>query len=166
MKKIYDALLVIDLQNGVCHGDTTICNLEKLIAHVNERIEFYAKQNRPIIYVQHCDEWLVPGEAAWQIIPQLKQAEAYMIQKTHASAFYQTNLQEVLTGLHVNTLELCGAQTEYCVDATIKVAHSLGYDLKMFPQTTTTFANQYLSAEDTIAFYEAIWHQRFVSFVD
>ena len=53
----------------------------------------------------------------------------YYLLKTHANSFFQTNLQATLTELGVESIEFCGAQTEYCVDTTIRVAHSLGLSL-------------------------------------
>ena len=47
------------------------------------------------------------------------------VRKTHANSFYKTNLKEILDQLSVNRIEFCGAQTEYCMDATIKFAHGL-----------------------------------------
>ena len=55
-----DALLIIDLQNGVCHQeDHSIDHLEQLVLTVNSLIHNYS--GRPIIFVQHCDEELVEG---------------------------------------------------------------------------------------------------------
>lgn len=43
-----DALLVIDLQNGVCRGRTDIDHLEKLILQVNQLIQCYRKKEKEI----------------------------------------------------------------------------------------------------------------------
>ena len=54
MKKNDDALLVIDLQTGVCLRETKpIDHLSELISLVNTRIQDYADRNRPVIFVQH-----------------------------------------------------------------------------------------------------------------
>lgn len=90
-----------------------------------------------------------------EFIPQINQPDdAYFVQKKYASAFYKTDLQQLLTKIEVESIEICGAQTEYCVDSTIKVAHSLGYKLTILPNATTT-----------IQFYENIWDRRFVDFI-
>jgi len=162
-EQLSDALLVIDLQNGVCQR---IYQREKLIFLVNQRIELYLKEECPIIFVQHNDSELIHQENAWKIISQLIQPDqAFYVQKEHANAFYHTNLQQLLTQLDVESIEICGAQTEYCVDTTVKVAHSLGYQLQMLPNATTTFDNAYMSANNTIRFYEGIWNRRFVTFI-
>lgn len=168
MNPLADVLLVIDLQNGVCHtGEDTIYQFEKLIPLVNNRITCYQAKNRPIIFVQHTEEGLEIGSSAWELVPELFQsAKHHFIGKTHANAFYRTSSQELLIELGVNSIELCGAQTQYCMDATIKVAHSLGYQLFMLKSATTTYDDALLSAPDMIRFYEQIWDTRFLTLVE
>lgn len=164
--QLCDALVVIDLQNGVCHDQTEIFGLELLTKQVNERILLYKEQQRQIIFVQHCDKELISGTKDWEIIPEIIQpSEARYVEKMHANAFFETTLQNMLMELNVQTLEICGAQTEYCVDTSIKVAHHLGYQVKMLPSLTTTYDHPFMSAQDTIAFYEKIWDRRFVEFI-
>lgn len=163
MCKLSDALLVIDLQNGVCQDSY---QPQKLTLLVNQRMNEYNKTNRAVIFIQHCDSELIYQEKNWEIIPQINQPDdAYFVQKKHASAFYKTDLQQLLTKIEVESIEICGAQTEYCVDSTIKVAHSLGYKLTMLPNATTTMDNKYMSAAKTIQLYENIWDRRFVDFI-
>lgn len=165
---LVDVLLVIDLQKGVCDfewdgKDYQIYNFEKVINGVNERIELYFSQGLPIIFIQHNDESLVEGQTDWEIVDQLKSKKGnYFVQKKYANSFYKTNLQEILQRINAKSLEICGAQTQYCVDSTIKFAHGLGYDLQMVKGLSTTYDNDYMSAENTINFYEDIWDGRFL----
>lgn len=161
---IADALLIIDMQNGVCkHNDIHIENLDKCISLINSRITTYQSYNKPIIFIQHNDETLVKETHDWKVISDITQKKSDIyIQKTHANSFFKTNLEKTLTDLNINSIELCGAQTEYCVDSTIKMAHGMGYNLQMYKGVTTTFDNDYMSAQDTINFYESIWKNRFL----
>ncbi|MEX1549820.1 cysteine hydrolase family protein [Enterococcus sp. C50] len=164
--QLCDALVVIDLQNGVCHDKTEIFGLELLTKQVNERILLYKEQQKQIIFIQHSDKELISGTTAWKIIPEIIQPnEARYVEKTHADPFFETALQNMLMELNIQTLEICGAQTEYCIDTSIKVAHHLGYQVRMLHSLTTTYDNAFMSAQDTIAFYEKIWDQRFVEFM-
>lgn len=163
MKK---ALLVIDLQNGVCK-DGKIYNYENVIENINNQIDKFHLNNDPIIFIQHRDEDLIHGSFEWKLISDLhKEDNDYYIEKIHADSFYKTNLDELLKQLNVNRLQICGAQVEYCVDTTIKVAHSLGYQLTMVHNSTTTFDNNYLEADKIIKFYENIWDKRFLDFIE
>ena len=103
---------------------------------------------------------------AWQIIPQLNTSNAYFIEKTHANSFYQTELKQLLERLSISTIEICGAQTQYCVDTTVKFAHGLGYKVVMQSGATTTYDTEFMTASQTISFYESIWKDRFVTFFD
>lgn len=92
MKKLTDALLIIDLQKGVCFGDKQIFNLEEIIRLVNQRINSYSEAEKLIFFVQHNDELLIKGTQAWDILDELDQEKAsYFVQKTHANSFYQTD---------------------------------------------------------------------------
>jgi nicotinamidase-related amidase len=167
METCADVLIIIDLQNGVCYNETHLFDLQNLITKVNNRISLYRGLKKPIIFVQHCDEELVAGEKAWAIIEHLDVEEQdYFVRKTHANSFYKTNLKNLLDQLSVKKIEFCGAQTEYCMDATIKFAHGLGYENFMVQKATSTLNNSYMSAKVTIDFYENIWNHRFLKLID
>lgn len=85
--------------------------------------------------------------------------------KTHANSFYKTDLSEQLRKLNINKLEICGAQTEYCVDTTIRMAHGLGYTLFMKKGLTTTLNNDLLGAKTIIEHHENLWNHRFLTFL-
>ncbi len=161
-----DVLIIIDLQNGVCYSKTHLFDLQNLITKVNNRISLYRGLQKPIIFVQHCDEELVPEEKSWAIIDNLDVKEQdYFVRKIHANSFYKTNLKNLLDQLSVQKIEFCGAQTEYCMDATIKFAHGLGYENFMVHKATSTLNNSYMSAKETIDFYENIWNHRFLKLI-
>lgn len=163
-----DVLMVIDLQNGVCYsGEEHLYELQALLEKVNNRIAVYRGLNKPIIFVQHGDEELVPEEEAWAIHANLDvQDQDLFVRKTHANSFYKTNLKTILDQLSVQKIEFCGAQTEYCMDATVKFAHGLGYENTMYKQATSTLNNLFMSAKDTIRFYENIWNNRYLQLLD
>lgn len=159
------ALVIIDLQIGLNDGQE-LYQLPEVIATINQRITDYRSHELPIIVIQHCDEDLRVGTREWQVFPELQIAASdNFVRKTHANSFYHTNLQEVLAGLDVSTLEFCGAQTEYCVDTTVRFAHGLGYRSFMSKGANTTIDNDRLKAEQIIAHHEAIWANRFLTFI-
>ena len=167
MNTYADVLIVIDLQNGVCYGENQLFNLQNLIDKVNKRIALYRQLHKPIIFVQHCDEELIPEENSWAIIDDLDvQEQDYFVRKIHANSFYKTNLKTLLDELVIQKIEFCGAQTEYCMDATIKFAHGLGYENFMISKATSTLSNSFMSAEDTITFYENMWNRRFLKLIE
>ena len=44
-----------------------IYSIKNLLTKVNKRISSYRKLNKPIIFVQHCDDDLVPEKELWAI---------------------------------------------------------------------------------------------------
>lgn len=53
-------------------------------------------------------------------------------------------------------------QTEYCLDASCKVAFELEYDVTTPRDTTTTFGSDFTKAEDLTRYYEdKIWNRRY-----
>ena len=158
---VKSALIIIDLQNGVCKSDQVIFNYENLISKINRRIDYYRSQNLPIIFIQHEDNFLQKNSTAWQLVSDLHyKKNDILLSKKHPNSFYQTNLEKILENLGINNLEICGAQTEYCVDATIKMAHGMQHN------TSSTFDNKHMTAEDTINFFENIWNNRFLTLFD
>lgn len=156
------ALLVIDMQNGVCTDG--IFNLKQVIENINNRIRYFRKNKLPIIFIQHIDSTLEPHSHNCKILSQIDyvRGKDTVVQKTHADAFYKTDLKEKLNQLGVNELEIVGAQIEYCVDTTIRVAHDLGYEITMYRGTTTTFDNEFLPAAKMVDYYYQMWDQRFL----
>lgn len=162
-----DALIVIDMQNGVCFENGKIYDYDGLVKRINDAIEAYHKENKPIIFVQHEDNDLAQGTKEFDIVEDIaNEFGTHSVYKTHANAFYHTNLQQVLEELEVKSLEICGAETPFCVDSTVKFAHGLGYKLYMKRNMTSTNYNDIMSPEESVKFYEMIWDKRFVEFID
>ncbi|MFC4652545.1 cysteine hydrolase family protein [Lactococcus nasutitermitis] len=165
---LVDALIVIDMQNGVLlDNEQEIYRREQLINLVNQRISLYRSQGRKIIFVQHNDPWLKKDSQDWKLIPELniEIEKDNFIDKTHANSFYKTNLQELLEEVKVTSLEFCGAQTEFCVNTTVVMAHGLGYKCYMKSGATSTYDNAQMTAKETVEFYEEhLWKGRFIEF--
>ena len=160
------ALLIIDLQIGVQPENDQLCNLTNVLNGVNQRIRLHRETNNPIIFVQHNDNDLLLNSPKWELFPTLdaKETDIY-IDKTHANSFYQTELTEQLKKLNITTLEICGVQTEYCVDTTVRMAHGLGYQLFMKKGLTTTLNSELLDAKTIIEHHENLWNNRFLTFI-
>ena len=129
-----------------------IYSIKNLLTKVNKRISSYRKLNKPIIFVQHCDDDLVPEKELWAIHSDLDVQEQDFYKKNTCKFVFKTNLIEILDQLSVQRIEFCGAQTEYCMDATIKFAHGLGYENFMVQKATSTLNNPFMSAKETIDF--------------
>ena len=87
-------------------------------------------------------------------------------QKKYNSIFKETGLKEYLDKQGIEKLVLCGMQTEYCVDTSVKVAFEYGYQLIIPEGTCTTFDGNDIPAETINEFYEDIWEGRFADVLD
>lgn len=156
------ALLVIDVQQALidenpAYRDGFLLNLKLLIdaAHT---------VGTEVIYVRHDGgegDVLAYGSDGWQLCSSLAPRESERIfDKRFGSAFRQTGLHDYLKSRGIGRLIVCGMQTEYCIDTSVKVAFELGYEVLIPSGSTTTYDNPFLSGAKVIQFYERmIWHE-------
>jgi nicotinamidase-related amidase len=130
------ALLVIDVQNGVVEG---AYERDAVVANVGALVEKARRERVPVVWVQHSDEQLARGSAAWRIVPELVPGEAEpLVEKHYGDSFEDTTLEGVLSGLGVGRLVVAGAQTDACVRATLHGAFVRGYDAILVGDAHTT----------------------------
>lgn len=166
MEKMKRALIVIDLQKGLHTPEKPLFNLENILADINKRIALYRKAGDPIVFIQHQDEDLPRHSSQWSLMDELDTQDGdHFVAKTHANSFYKTELAALLKRLDVNEIEFCGAQTEYCVDTTIRMAHGLGYHVFMKKGLHTTLDAELLSAEVIREHHEKLWGGRFLTWI-
>jgi nicotinamidase-related amidase len=93
----------------------------------------------PVIYIRHQDEELVPGSAAWHIASEIAPGEGDpIVEKRFRDSFRETDLEDVLHRFSVEQLVVCGMQTEFCVDATMREAERRGYRVTLVEDGTAT----------------------------
>jgi nicotinamidase-related amidase len=156
-----EAMIVIDVQTALVeahpyHEETLIGNIQKLLAACR-------RAGVPVVYVQHSDEELVHGTPDWEIAAAIApEAGERVFEKHFNSAFRGTGLHEYLQSLGAKNLLICGMQTEYCVDTSVKVAFELGYTVTVPGDGTSTFDNKLFKAADLVTFYQYyIWNGAF-----
>ncbi len=133
------ALLVIDVQVGVV---ADAFERDSRVANISTAIEKARAESVPVIWVQHSDEELVLESADWEIVPELTPLPSEpKVRKLFRSSFEDTNLEELLDGLGVSHLYVCGAETNNCVRHTSHTALEKGYDVTLISDahTTTSF---------------------------
>jgi nicotinamidase-related amidase len=130
------ALLVIDVQVGVM---AEAFERDVKIANMSRAIEKAKGEGVPVIWVQHSDDELVLESAEWEIVSELSPSpNEARVRKTFRSSFEETNLEEVLEGLGVSHVFVCGADTNNCVRHTSHSALEKGYDLTLISDAHTT----------------------------
>ncbi len=155
------AMLVVDMQNALILEHPY--DEKRLIKTISQMEKICRDKGIEVIFIRHEDNTLVPGENGFEIYSQVapKSGEK-IINKKYNSAFRKTGLQEYLKEQGVERLIVTGMQTDFCVDATIKVAFELGYDVIVPRGGHTTFDNRYLSGEELYHYYSyEIWNHRY-----
>ncbi|HML68672.1 MAG TPA: cysteine hydrolase family protein [Clostridia bacterium] len=163
------ALLVIDVQQAMI--DERPARMDEFLLNLKLLIDAAHSGGTEVIYVRHDGgegDTLAYGTEGWQLERSLKPREDEQIfDKRFGSAFRQTGLQDYLISRGITRLVVCGMQTEYCIDTSVKVAFELGYSVVIPASATTTYSNPFLSGDKLIHYYERmIWHEPLAQVVD
>ena len=130
------ALVVIDVQNGVVWD---AFDRDRIVGNIAQVVSKAREQNVPVVWVQHSDEEMPIGSDYWKLVPELVPTEGEpLVGKLYRNSFEATNLEEVLSKLHVGELVICGSQTNNCVRHTIHGALDRGYDVTLVEDAHTT----------------------------
>jgi nicotinamidase-related amidase len=148
------ALLVIDVQSALCSGPYATLDANAVI----ERINYVARKARgaqaPVIFIQHesADGLLAHGSSGWQLAEGLAHLpEDVYVRKTASDSFHQSSLSAELNAHNVDELIVCGMQSDFCVDSTVRRALALGYPVTLVSDGHSTLDNVVLSAAQIIA---------------
>ena len=148
------AVLVIDVQQGLCEGEGAAFDCEGTISRINAVTCKARQAGVPVVFIQHesDDGCLGYGTAAWQIARGVEVASAdRRIRKTTPDSFLRTDLENLLRGAGVEHLVLCGMHTEFCVDTTARRALALGFPVTLVSDAHTSAGNAAISAQQVIA---------------
>lgn len=150
------ALVVIDIQQDMflpseASGIERAAGQAEVITNAERILEAARAGNVPVIFTQeahrrtgidfgreldgseseHCieDE---PSTALWPTLtPRHGEAHEYLVVKRRYSAFFGTDFDILLRGLHVGTLVLIGNLTDVCVHYTFVDAHQHDYHVRV-----------------------------------
>ena len=158
------AFIIIDVQNILVETGFETEKLLEKIAYLQEQAR---SKNIEIIYVQHVENPEAQTSEDWQLSALLnRKLDEKVFQKRYNSMFKETGLKEYLDQQGIEQLVLCGMQTEYCVDTSVKVGFEYGYKLVIPEGAVTTFDGEDIPAETLNEFYENIWEERFADVLD
>jgi nicotinamidase-related amidase len=147
------ALLLIDVQRGLVEGFDE--DWAGVLGTIGTLLARARDAQVPVVFIQHdggVGHPLQVGGAGWQIHPSVAPLEGELIiHKRWSDAFADTDLRHQLEAQEIGHLVITGAQTEYCVDATVRRAASSGYDVTLVADGHTTSASRLLSREQIIA---------------
>jgi nicotinamidase-related amidase len=152
------ALLIIDVQNILCRGQWAAHEADELIARINDVSARARKSGSPVVLVQHesQDGPMQRGQDGWQLSPLLTKGSAdVLLAKTTCDSFLRTELEELLWQANVSEVTVCGMQSEFCVDSTVRGALARGFGVTLLSDGHSTLNNGGLSASQIIAHHNA-----------
>lgn len=152
------ALLIIDVQQGLCEGEGAAWDCANVIARIN-RVAAHARASGvPVVFIQHEGQggYLAHGSRAWQLADGLlAEPDDLRVRKTTPDSFLRTDLQALLSTRGVSELIVCGMHTEFCVDTTTRRALALGYPVTLVADAHTSAGNTALTPQQVIAHHNA-----------
>lgn len=152
------ALLIIDVQNGFfSNPEEPVYNENHLINNINRLINSFRKQGKPVIFARHLEEDLVRGTKPWEVYSQVHaKPEDIYIDKTTPDSFLNTDLQQILKDLNIQSLVIAGLQTDYCIDTTCRSAFGKGIPVILASDGHSTYDNSFMKAAKIIEYHNKI----------
>jgi nicotinamidase-related amidase len=152
------AVLVVDMQQGLCVGPQAAHDCAGTIARINTVTQRARAAGMPVIFIQHESRtgYLEYGSPDWQLAQGLRADAADLrVRKTTPDAFLRTGLHSLLQQRGVQQLVVCGMHSEFCVDTTTRKALALGYPVVLIADGHTSAGNEVLSGLQVIAHHNA-----------
>lgn len=145
------ALLVIDIQNFYFQGGRSeLVEPEKAAEKTALAISHVRETGNPVIYVQHKS---ASGMEINDIVKPVAGEKIFV--KEEVNSFLGTGLKEYIDGLAIDTLVICGMQTQMCVEAAVRAAHDFGYTVILLHDACATrnlkFGDREVAAADVHA---------------
>lgn len=130
------ALVIVDMQEFFFRTPERRRNLETVTANINRLVRHFEAQRLPIFHIVTSyradgSDWdlkmraadkpeLIAGTPETDILPHIAvSAHHTIVTKTRYSAFFKTELAEILRKHQIHRVVVVGAYTHYCVNATV-----------------------------------------------
>jgi len=163
-----NALIVIDMQQGLFRGPTSPHSAGAVLSNICLLIAKARQALVPVFFARHTgpdDSPLSEQSPSTQLIPEMDvnvERDIVFIKK-HPSCFRDTGLQLQLIQRGVKRVVIAGMKTELCVDTTCRVASELGFRTVLISDAHTTMDNEFLSANEIIAHHNVTLAGPFVT---
>ncbi len=142
--KIKPALLITDMQKGCVEKKDEIKifpDRRKVINNLKKLATVFRERGHPVIFsvIEHEPDgttlpignkevWSAKGSEDAQVLEELRpQSHDILVPKTRLSAFFETDLENILKKLSVNMVVLTGYQLSICVYATALDSYQMGF---------------------------------------
>ena len=142
------AVLVVDMQRALCNGPEEAWDIGRVIANVNAVVTRARTLGASVIMIQHEEDSgpLAYGSQGWEIDNRVATDPSDLrLAKRTCDSFQGTQLHPFLERRGVRRLVVCGLQTDFCIDTTVRRALGLGYDVTLVADAHSTIDNGVLT---------------------
>jgi nicotinamidase-related amidase len=140
------ALIVIDVQRAfdLWEAAGKRRNNPKAIERIVELLAAFRASRMPVFHIRHQgtkpNSSFLPDSAGYPVKDEAREIDGEpVIVKRVNSAFVGTNLEHRLRAAGIETVVICGATTNHCVETTTRMAGNLGFDAWLVRDATWTF---------------------------
>lgn len=150
-------LIVIDLQTAMFDGvlEPPIHDADGLVERVRALLSWARASGRKVAFIRHDGpegDPLAPGEPGWHVWPAIGQADDEpTFAKDVGDAFSNPEFGAWVEARHAGEVILVGAQSDYCVAATVKGALARGLAVTVVSDAHSTWDSGGETADAVIA---------------
>jgi nicotinamidase-related amidase len=140
------ALIVVDVQRAFDQWEAAgkRRNNPGAVKRIAELLAAFRKRQAPIFHIRHQGtrpgSSFLPDGPGYPVKDEARErpGEAVIVKRVN-SAFIGTDLENRLRAAGIETLVICGATTNHCVETTTRMAGNLGFDACLVRDATWTF---------------------------
>ena len=140
------ALIVIDVQRAFDEWEAAgrRRNNPHAVARIADLLAAFRDSGTPIFHIRHegtkPTSSFLPNGTGYPVRDEARERDGEpVIVKRVNSAFIRTDLESRLRAAGVQTVVICGATTNHCVETTTRMAGNLGFDARLVRDATWTF---------------------------
>lgn len=132
--KIRTALLIVDIQQFYFPGEGPgLSGVVKAGEAAGEVLKIFRQEKLQVVHMRH------KSARGFEFHPTvLPETNEKVFTKEEVNSFYRTGLQEYLSSKGINRLVIIGMQTHMCLEAAVRAAHDLGYEVFVVPEACAT----------------------------
>ena len=146
------ALIVIDLQNDITK------NYREIIDKVNEAIDWAAKKELWVVYIQHHNlsagtRTFKPGTHGVELVPEMKIASGHIFAKSKSNALTSEAFAAFIQEHGITEFYIVGADAAACIKSTCFNMAKSGYTVHVLSDCITSYDKKKLP--EMLAYYES-----------
>ncbi|PLR39526.1 cysteine hydrolase [Chimaeribacter californicus] len=168
---VRQALLVIDMQNGLFFADPPPFGRDALLENINTLIDHFHQTGQPVVFIRHtgpAGSPIAEGTALWSLVADLHidEQQDKMINKHRTGCFEETPLAAWLQAQDVGEVVITGLKTQYCIDTACRTAAGQGFRVVLAADAHSCMDTADLTASQIIRHHNTTLHGAFARVMD